>query len=208
MGGGGEPGDLKAELLEALRQADLPHVQRMTFCAAVLATALSRVGMEATLVGGAAIEFYAPGSYITHDLDFVVERGTREAMGEVFEALGLEKRGRHWVLEDLYVEVPGNWMSEPTEEFDVGPYTLRIVKKEYVLGDRVVGFRHWKTWAYGLQAIDLIRAFGAEIDEPELRRYLKSEGAEDAFDLLRDLAQRDEPVEAGLLDRLWHQRYR
>ena len=96
--------------------------------------------MEATLVGGAAIEFYAPGSYITHDLDFVVERGTREAMG--------------------------------------------------------------------LQAIDLIRAFGAEIDEPALRRYLKSEGAEDAFDLLRDLAQRGEPVEAGLLDRLWHQRYR
>ena len=42
----------------------------------------------------------------------------------------------------------------------------------------------------------------------ELRRYLKSEGAEDAFDLLRDLAQRGEPVEAGLLDRLWHQRYR
>jgi len=33
-----------------------------------------------------------------------------------------------------------------------------VVKKEVLLRDRVVGFKHWKYTAYGEQAIDMLGA--------------------------------------------------
>jgi hypothetical protein len=85
----------ETELARALAQAwrsDREHVERIVLAAAVITTALDRAGMRATLVGGAAIEFYAPDAYATSDLDFVVEGRTREAINETLTSLG---RGRH-----------------------------------------------------------------------------------------------------------------
>src|SRR5262249_10360871 len=113
--------------LEKAWESERPHVERLTLATAGLQTALREAGMEATLVGGGAVEFHTPDAYITHDIDLVVERRTREAIDEVFSALGLARRGRHWVRGDLFVEEPGNHLSEPADEFPVGPYTLRVV---------------------------------------------------------------------------------
>jgi hypothetical protein len=199
------------ELRAALERAwsgDRPHVERLTLAAAILQTALREAGMEPTLVGGGAVEFHVSGSYVTGDIDFVVERRTREAIDEVFTSLGLAKQGRHWVRGDLFVEVPNNHLSEPADEFAVGPYRLRVIRKEYVLADRIVGFRHWKYWAYGLEAMDMIRAFGSELDEEPLRAYLRKEGSEDVFDHLRELATSGTPVDEGAVEALWHRHYR
>lgn len=199
------------ELRTALERAwsgDRPHVERLALAAAILQTALRDAGMEATLVGGGAVEFHVSGSYVTGDIDFVVERRTREAMDEVFTSLGLAKQGRHWVRDDLFVEVPNNHLGEPADEFQIGPYILRVIRKEYVLADRIVGFRHWKYWGYGLEAMDMIRAFGSELDEPPLREYLRKEGSEDAFDHLRELADSGAPVDARAVEALWHRHYR
>ena len=65
------PSELRAILGKALR-SNAPHVERLTIAAAVLSELLQQHGMVATLVGGGAIEFYAPGVYTTSDLDFVV----------------------------------------------------------------------------------------------------------------------------------------
>jgi hypothetical protein len=184
------------------------HVERLTLATAVLQTALREAGMEATLVGGGAIEFYIPDAYTTTDIDLVVERRTRDAINEVFTALGLARNGRHWVRGDLFVEVPGNYMAEPAEEFTIGPMTLRVIRKEYVLADRIVGFRHWKYWAYGVEAMDMIRAFGIELDETALRVYLRREGSEDAFEHLRAMAIAGKPVDEAAVERLWNQHYR
>ena len=163
--------------------------------------------MTATLVGGGAVEFYAPNAYTTTDIDLVVEGRTRDAIDGVFTTLGMRRQGRHWVRGDLFVEVPGDYLSEPADEFGFGPLTLRVIRKEYVLGDRIVGFRHWKYWGYGQQAIDLITAFGNELDEDVLRGYLRKEGSEDAFDLLRDVAASEGTLTERALDALWHQHY-
>ncbi|HSU12871.1 hypothetical protein [Longimicrobium sp.] len=199
------------ELRRALEQAwdsDREHVERLTLAAAVLQTALREAGMEATLVGGGAIEFYIPDAYTTSDIDLVVERQTREALDDVFTSLGLTRRGRHWVRGELFVEVPGNYMAEPTEEFTIGPMTLRVVRKEYVLADRVIGFRHWKYWAYGVEAIEMIRALGSQIDEAALRAYLRKEGSEHAYDLLREIMASGEPLTEQTLEARWHREYR
>lgn len=184
------------------------HVERLALATAVLQAALREAGMEATLVGGGALEFYIPDAYTTSDIDLVVERRSRDAIHEVFAALGLEKRGRHWVRGNLFVEVPGNYMAEPTEDFRVGPMTLRVVRKEYVLADRVVGYRHWKYWAYGLEAVEMIRAFEGQLDDAALRAYLRREGSEHAYDLLRALTHSNEPLTLQTLEALWRANYR
>lgn len=152
------------DLRKALHEvwgSDRDHVERLTLAAAVIATAPGQAGMKATLVGGGAVEFYAPGSYTTTDSDFVVEGRTRDEIDKVLTSLGMQRQGRHWTLADLFVEVPGNYLGEVADEFSFGPLTLHVIRKEYVLADRIVGFRHWKYWAYGQQAADMIGAFGA-----------------------------------------------
>ena len=203
------PADLREALLDAWH-SDAPHAERMTRAAAVIAYALGRSGMRATLVGGGALEFWAPGTYLTTDLDFVVEGGSRERMGEVLNELGMQRMGRHWVIDDLYVEVPGNHLTDPFESVAVGPYHLQVIGREVVLAERIVGFRYWKAWAYGLQAIRTLRAIRNEIDRTTLIENLESEGAGavDAYLFLDEIAVSGQVVTAADLDRAWHLRYR
>lgn len=201
--------------LEELRQAldeawnsSAEHVERLVLVTAILQTALREAGMVPTLVGGAAVEFYAPGSYTTTDIDLVVERRTREAIHEVFTALGFTKPTRHWVRGEIFVEVPGSYMSEPADEIPIDRFVLRVIRKEFALADRIVGFREWKSWAYALQAMDMIRAFGDELDEAPLRAYLRREGAEQYLDPLRTLALSGRKVTDSEIEQLWKHYYR
>lgn len=198
------------ELRRALDEAwesDREHVERLMLVTAILQTALRQAGMVPTLVGGAAIEFHAPGAYTTTDIDLVVERRTRDAVNEVFTALGFIKQSRHWVRGELYVEVPGNYMSDPTDEVPIDRFMLRVVRKEVVLADRIVGFREWKQSAYALQAMDLIRAFGDELDEAPLRAHLRREGAEQYFDPIREMALSSRAISEKEIEQLWHHYY-
>ena len=199
--------DLRAALEEAWF-SDREHVERITIAAAVISAALERSGMRATLVGGGALEFYVPDGYQTSDLDFVVERGTREQIGQVLISLGLIRSGRHWVRDDLFVEVPNSLMTDPVQEFAIGPYKLHIIQREALLAERIVGFRYWKYWAHGQQAIELLQSFRGTMDEDLLRRMVKAEGAENALDLLLGLLDSGEVITTDALDRLWHAHYR
>lgn len=199
------------ELKEALRQAvtsDRPHVERMTLAAAIVSKALEDAGMRPMMVGGSAIEFYMPESYATADIDLVVERATRERLAEVFESLGFTRRDRHWVIGDLYFEVPGLRIDDPFEEVRIGDFPLRVVRKEIVLAERVIGYRYWKVWSYGAQAMEMIDGFGNDLDERVLRTRLAADQAEEAFELLRNLVRRRKRISTAELERIWHSRYR
>ncbi len=197
---------LCTDLTQLLADKNRPHVERLAIAAAIISEALRARSLDAILVGGAAIEFYDPGAYTTSDIDLVVERRApvpdlQSALSEVFVSLGFSARGRHWVREELFIEVPGISMPDPTVTFSIGPYTLRVVHKEIALGERIVGFKHWRYTAYGAQAADLIASFGSELDEALLREYLRREGAEDAYDVLRKLAGSHEPITTAILER-------
>lgn len=197
-----------AQVLRDYWTADRPHHERLILTAAVISTALAREGMRATLVGGGAIELHAPGVYRTGDIDFVVEGRTRVDLDRVLRSLGLEKDGRHWVMDDLFVEVPGNEMDSPVDVQSLDGWDLRVVTKESVLADRIVGFRHWKYWGYGSEAIALIRSFRNDLDEKALRRALRREGAEHAYGVLKKLAWSGRDVTEAQLDTIWHKHYR
>ena len=195
---------LRRALETIIGETDRSHVERLTLVAAIISEALGQRGLEATLVGGGAVEFYDPGAHTTSDIDLVVERKRQirdleSELIDVFTKLGFERHGRHWKRSDLFVEIPARAMTDPTEVFQVGPYALRVVRKEIVLAERIVGFKHWRYTGHGAQAIDMIAAFGDEIDQPLLQRYLQREDAEDAFEVLRKLAHSNVIVDDEVL---------
>lgn len=191
--------DLRPMLDEVLA-SETEHVRRLAKSAAIISEALRREGLEATVVGGSAIEIHAPDAYATTDLDLVVTQrfgiDWNEVQARTFQALGFTRSARHWVREDLYVEIPGRTMSDPVVVMGIDPFPLRVVTKEVVLADRIVGFKYWGVVDYGIQAVAMLDAFGAELDEDSLRQHLGREQAEDAYELLRRLAASDEPVDA------------
>jgi hypothetical protein len=146
---------LQLMLASGLSSDPLEHAEQFAGVASILHDAFNKAGLRSTVVGGSAIEIHAPGVYRSGDMDLVVERLRFEAthIGVVFESLGFERRGRHWRMGDLFVEVPSTTLSDPSELMRVGNFLFEIVKKEVVLADRIIGYRQWGTLAYGQQAI-------------------------------------------------------
>jgi len=195
------------EMLDAVLASESDHATRLAKCAAIVCEALRREGLEATAVGGAAIELHAPDAYATSDLDLVVtERFSVDwsaAQARTFQALGFIRNARHWVRDDLYVEIPGRTMADPVVVMRIDPFPLRVVAKEVVLADRIVGFKYWGVTDYGLHALAMLTAFGSELDEAVLQRHLERENAQDAYLALCRLresgaAVTDEALEAVL----------
>jgi hypothetical protein len=85
------------------------------------------------------------------------------------------------VRDDLYIEIPGRTMSDPVVVMRIEPFPLRVVAKEVVLADRIVGFKYWGVTDYGLHALAMLTAFGSELDEDALQRLLQRENAQDAY---------------------------
>lgn len=195
---------LRSIVASGLSADPLEHAGQVARIAGVLHQAFGEAGLRSTIVGGSAIELHAPGVYLSGDIDVVVERLKNETsqLEAVFKSLGFERRGRHWRIGDLFVEVPSRTLDDPSEFMRVDDVVFEIVKKEVVLADRIVGFRQWEVLAWGQQAIDLLAAFAAEVDEAWLRGKLEREGSLDALEPLRTLAAGDEPVSEGTLREL------
>src|SRR5688572_11287533 len=91
----GEPLDLR-EMLDSVLEAETDHARRLVKCAAIVSEALRREGLEATVVGGSAIEIYAPDAYATRDLDLVVSErfgiDWSAAQARTFQALPASRR--------------------------------------------------------------------------------------------------------------------
>jgi hypothetical protein len=85
-------------------------------------------------------------------------------------------------------------MSDPVVVVHTGPFPLRVVAREVVLADRIVGYKYWGVTEYALQALAMLRTFGPELDEELLFRRLDGENARDAYAVLQRLAVASEPI--------------
>lgn len=188
------------------------HIERLTLTVAIVSEALRAVGCRTLLVGGGAIEFYAPDAYLTRDVDLVVEDPSgapvRERLATTFDALGFTKlSGRHWERNDLLVEVPGHRIDDPFIEVTVGPYRLNVVRLEVVLVGRVVEFDQTGHTGHAAQAVLLLRAAPDALDRELLQTLVRKERSERAFATLEDLAKSDTLVTDAILRNL-HERLR
>ena len=190
-----------------MAQDPIDHAQQVAEVTAVLYEAFDLFGLSCTLVGGSAIEVHAPGIYKSSDIDVVIEilTGARfaQVVSQVFDGLGFEPMGRHWVIGDLFVEVPSNELFDPVQTVAVGHRYFQVLTKEALLAYRIIGFKHWPhATSYGQQAIDMIAAFGEELDMAYLQPRLENEDSYDAFVALKELAESDDPVTDEILTEL------
>lgn len=202
--------DLAVILESGMASDPVDHARQIAAIAAILHCAFAEEGMTSTLIGGSAIEVYAPGIFASGDIDLIVEdskgAGIRDRVDRVLVGLGFEQAGRHWKKGPLFVEVPSHSLDDPAQTVHVGPFVFRVIAKESLLADRVVGFKHWRHTSYGQQAIDMIAAFGDDLDHERLRAHLQREGSEDAYQALQEIAASQVPVTEeslqSLLERL------
>lgn len=86
------------------------------------------------LVGGAAVELYTGGAYVTGDLDLVgsVPRDVAAALRDS----GFSRKGRHWLHEkgQVFVEFPGEALREGERRA-----RLRVGEHEVVVVSLMIG---------------------------------------------------------------------
>jgi hypothetical protein len=149
-------------------------------------------GQEPVLVGGAAVELYTCGAYVTGDLDFVgsVPSGVARAL----VAAGFERRGRHWLHEagEVFLEFPGSALQagEVAVRLSVGGCEVVVISAEDALADRLAAWKHWESAVDGVNAWLLFSAQRNALDRRRLRRRVAALGAEDAWAELVALARR------------------
>ena len=106
------------------------------------------------LVGGAAMELFTGGAYITGDLDFV---GTvTPSVDGALKEVGFGLFGRHWihteervsfVFQDKALEKGG----KAVERY-FGMYRIFVISPEDLLVDRLVSWRYCESPLHGVQA--------------------------------------------------------
>lgn len=201
--------DLETILEPGIAVDPLDHSKQIAVVAAILHCAFDNAGLISTLIGGSAIEVYAPGIFASGDIDLIVEArssagsaSVRERTGAVLAELGFKQTSRHWTKGDLFVEVPSHSLDDPAETMHAGPFVFRVIAKEALLVDRLAGFKHWQHTSYGQQAIDMIAAFGDDLEVELLNERLEREDVADAFEALRKLAHSETSVTEEVLQHL------
>lgn len=165
--------------------------------AAIISTALERVGIAATLSGGAAVSIYSNNEYQSKDLDFVTAALVTD-LAPVLEVLGFEHTGiprmsqfSHPLIE-WFVEFPPTPLTfghlyvthEECAVIDLPAGQLRIVTPTQSVMDRLAGAIAWKDAQSREQAV--LVAANQDIDWDELQTWFVNEGeSEGEFDRFR-----------------------
>ena len=120
--------------------------------AAVVAERLKSHGIEVVVVGGSAITSHVPNVYTSMDIDFAVTSGAdRRRITRVLTELGFQRRGRIFVHPDTrysldFVADTPYIDQEPVHEFaevETSRGTVRVLRLEDAIADRVAAFLHW-----------------------------------------------------------------
>jgi len=163
--------------------------------ASIISTALTEAGIEAVLVGGAAVSIYSDNAYQTYDLDFVTRHSAR-AISEALRPLGFERQGKekHWQNPNtnFLVEFPGSDLSfgetdasiESTATLSTSLGSLRVITPTQTVMDRLAAFIHWNDGQSHRQAVLIVE--NNDIDWGELHKWADKEGVEHS--VIADLA--------------------
>jgi hypothetical protein len=144
------------------------------------------------LVGGAAVELYTNGAYVTGDLDFV--GFMTDTVSARLQTEGFRRQGRHWVHREggIFIEMPAQMFDRAVrvDSIEIGELSIRVLSPEDVLVDRLAAWKFWRSSLSGVNAYLIWNDRGSEMDSEWLERLAGMEGVEDALVKLREFAQR------------------
>lgn len=156
--------------------------------AAMVSAELSAAGITAVLSGGAAVQIYTRGLYVSRDLDFVSAAGARE-IEAALKKLGFSRtEGRHFVHPccPYTLEFPpwpvaiGRAVIHDWGTRAVGPMTIQILTPTQCVMDRLAAFYHRQD----RQALDQAVAVASsqDVDLDVVRRWSNAEGHGERFE--------------------------
>jgi hypothetical protein len=155
------------------------------------------------LVGGAAVEIYCGGGYVTGDLDFVGE--VPPSVVRRLREVGFRRKGRRWVHEagQVFLELPGSQIApeEMTAQVQVGEWRVLALSPEDVLVDRLAAWRFWKSPVDGIAAFSLWQAVSGRLDLERVARAAERRGVAAALGRLKSLVEGTGPPEPAELQR-------
>lgn len=148
------------------------------------------------LVGGAAVELYTAGAYVTGDVDLV---GDRESVGPLLEAAGFRRVDRLYVREDAELAVdlvgPSQRRGETTTDLTIRGLAVRVVSVEDAIVDRLLAAEYWKSRTDWEQAVLLYGAHAARLDRDALEERARANEVGDALRrLIAEIGARGEPA--------------
>lgn len=140
---------------------------------------------RAVLVGGALVEFYTRGAYVTGDVDLI---GEKDAVRRLLAPAGFQEEGRYFFRDDLGIvaEVPSSTRraSETVVESEFEGYRVPMVSVEDAIVDRLLAAKYWRSPTDWEQSILLFRAQRNAIDADVLRKKARVNEVEDKVDEL------------------------
>ena len=151
-------------------------------------------GREAVLVGGALVEFYTSGGYVTGDLDLI---GDRDTIIPLLESAGFSKSGRTWWNTDLelVVDIAGRDLrrTETIVRVVFEGFTIPTVSLEDLIVDRLLAATYWKSATDWEQAVLLLRAHKSRVNMTALKQKAAANDVRDALKELTKVVGSDGP---------------
>lgn len=178
---------IRHDLEQVMRRKISPD--RTLHLALLISEALQQIQRHPILVGGAAVEYYTEGEYVTADIDMVTDGG--EDLRDVMVRLGFERHGKDFVNNhyQLYVEFPGSQLG-PEERWmalDVGGQQLRIISIEDLIVDRLNAYKFWQSSIDGVNALLLLEQ--PDIDENRLLDRCRQDHVADALEVVKEIKE-------------------
>ncbi|WP_027416094.1 DUF6036 family nucleotidyltransferase [Aneurinibacillus terranovensis] len=133
--------------------------EKMLLFSAILTEILKQDNIDLIIVGGFSVELYTRNSYVTEDIDFVMDG--RDKANSVLLQLGFKQQGKDWLNGELglVVEIPDNWLDGDYNRITKlnignGRY-VNVIGIEDIICDRLRACKFWKSendceWAFRL----------------------------------------------------------
>lgn len=137
--------------------------------AGIIGTALNDAGIDAVLIGGAAVSIYTDNVYQTYDLDFMIAQVRPEVVADVLKPLGFvrEGKGRHFSHPntEFLVEFPTEELNfgetsaslESVDILSTSKGNVRVITPTQSVMDRMAAYIHWKDEQSYNQAMSIVR---------------------------------------------------
>lgn len=136
------PEEIQQALADITAETD-PAVKHLKLASVVSAVFRDR-GIELVVVGGAAIEFYTEGAYVSGDLDMCLIKPPRldvRTRQELMGRLGASGGPRSWQVAGQFVDVLSEvetLSQTPFAELEAPYGTVRLISPEDLLVERVL----------------------------------------------------------------------
>jgi hypothetical protein len=166
--------------------AQLPGTIRQVTLAAFLSNLFRARNMDFILVGGATVQFYTQGEYLTKDIDVILRGDTKEVIEEIMHSLGFTRTSNYRQFGhpsfDFSVEFPpspieiGSRTIHKVNVIETPEGPLEIIKIEDIIMDRIIAGVEWKHQGSLEQARLLWMENKSRIDLAYLTDFAKKEG--------------------------------